>query len=181
MLRPEDTVLVVIDVQERLLPHIHRHEELIKSIRLLIRGCRIVEVPILLTEQYTKGLGPTAAPLRDELKGVEPLEKMCFSCWDDPPFRETLERTGRGTALLCGIESHVCVHQTALHLHEAGYKVQVAGDAVSSRFPRNLELALMRFRQEGIRLTSVETAVFEMLKVCGTAPFKEWVQILKDS
>jgi len=180
MLKPEDTALVVIDVQERLLPHIHRHDELIKSIRLLIRGCRVVDVPLILSEQYTKGLGPTAGPVRELLGDVRPLEKMCFSCWDDEPFRKALEATGRGTVLLCGIEAHVCVQQTALHLHEAGYNVQVVGDAVSSRFPRNLDLALMRFQQEGIRLTSVESAVFEMLKYCGTEPFKQWARVLKE-
>lgn len=181
MLDPAETALVVIDVQEKLIPHIYRHEELIQSIRRLIRGCQIVNVPILATEQYTKGLGPTVQPLREALGEIVPMEKMHFSCWDHAPFREALEATGRRSILLCGIESHVCVYQTAIGLRDSGYDVQVAGDAVSSRFERNLDLALMRFRQEEILMTSVETAIFEMLKMCGTDHFREWVQVLKES
>lgn len=179
MLEPSETALVVIDVQENLIPHIYRHGELIKSIERLIRGCQILNLPILATEQYTKGLGPTVGPLRKALGDIIPMEKMCFSCWDHGPFKEALEATGRRQILLCGIESHVCVYQTAVGLRDSGYEVEVAGDAVSSRFETNLDLALMRFRQEEIPITSVETAVFEMLKVCGTAPFKEWIRVLK--
>ncbi|MBU1701347.1 MAG: hydrolase [Candidatus Eisenbacteria bacterium] len=181
MLRPTEAFLVVIDVQERLLPHIHQHGEMVQSIRRLIRGCKIVEVPIFATEQYTKGLGPTCRPVLETLEGVERMEKLTFSCWQHDPFREAVAATGRRQALLCGIESHVCVFQTALEMNDDGFEVFIVGDAVSSRFPRNIELAMMRFQQEGIRLTSVETAVFEMLTRCATEPFRAWSKILKEA
>jgi nicotinamidase-related amidase len=180
LLTPEETLLVVIDVQERLLPHIHGHPELVRSIVRLVKGCQLVGVPVLATEQYTKGLGPTAPAVKEALGDAPLFEKMCFSCWEHGPFREALEASGRLKVLLCGIEAHVCVLQTALQLQAAGFRPQVVADAVSSRFPRNLELALARLQQEGIPLTSVETAVFELLEVCGTEPFRAWIRILKE-
>jgi nicotinamidase-related amidase len=180
MLSPSEALLVVIDVQDRLLPHIHRHEETVQAIRRLIKGCKIVDVPVYATEQYTKGLGPTCRAVMDELDGVDMMEKLTFSCWQHDPFREAVAAACRRQILLCGIESHVCVFQTALEMNDEGYEVYVVGDAVSSRFARNVELALMRFQQEGIRLTSVETAVFEMLKQCATEPFRAWAKVLKE-
>ncbi|MBD3335328.1 MAG: isochorismatase family protein [Candidatus Eisenbacteria bacterium] len=181
MLDSSRSVLVVIDVQEKLLPHIHRREDVVRSIVRLIEGCRILDVPVLATEQYTRGLGPTDPAVRDALREAPLLEKMSFACQDHEPFAAALRETGRRQVLLCGIEAHVCVYQTALGLKEDGFGVHVAGDAVSSRFPRNIELALMRFQQEGIRITSVESAVFEMLKLCGTDPFKAWLKVLKEA
>ena len=104
----------------------------------------------------------------------QPLEKMTFSCAEHPPFMEALRATGRRQVLLCGIESHVCVLQTALQLGERGFDVFLAADAVSSRSPRNVEIALRRMEREGVRLTSVEAGIFEMMHVSGTPEFKRW-------
>jgi nicotinamidase-related amidase len=182
MLHRDRTVLVVIDVQKKLLPTIHEAEQTVQQIIRLIRGFQIVGAPILVTEQYRRGLGETDPRIRAalEIKGqFHPIEKMSFSCMLDDPFQAALEATRRRMVVLCGIESHVCVHQTALHLLEAGYHVEIAADAVSSRSPRNREIALQRLAIEGAKLTCVETAVFEMLERCGTDPFKSWVEVIK--
>jgi nicotinamidase-related amidase len=198
MLHRDRAVLVVIDVQERLLPFIHESESVVLQCVRLVRGFHILQAPVLVTEQYRKGIGPTddriveavlhpesveqPLPARREHgfeappppDGFRPIEKMTFSCAEHPPFMEALEATGRRQALLCGIESHVCVLQTALHLVERGYEVHLAADAVSSRSPRNVELALRRMEQAGVRLTSVEMGIFEMLHESGTPEFKRW-------
>lgn len=183
MLKPEEAVLTVIDVQERLLPFIHESEALIREIVRLIRGFQIMQAPILVTEQYRKGLGPTEArivrALTEPPAPFEPIEKMTFSCAQHNPYVEALERLARRQIVLCGIESHVCVLQTALHLRERGYEVHLAADAVSSRSPRNVEIALRRMEQAGVWLTSCEMAVFEMLQACGTPQFKSWSRVIR--
>lgn len=189
MLDKNQAILVVVDVQTRLLPAIHEAEETVGQICRLIRGFRIVGAPILVTEQYRQGLGETdpriqAAIVEKEPNDgrehrFEPLEKMHFSCFLDDSFRATLEATGRRQVVLCGIESHVCVHQTAIHLIEGGYHVEIAADAVSSRSPRNRKIALRRLAAEGAKVTSVETAIFEMLEVSGTDSFRRWVKTIR--
>ena len=198
MLNREQAVLVVIDVQEKLLPFIHEHDSLVAQIVKLIRGFQILDAPILLTEQYPQGLGPTTPAIVDALKerlnagpastgdpvvrpeaSPAPMQKMTFSCAMDDPFAKALEQTGRRQVVLCGIESHVCVLQTALHLVRQDYEVFVCADAVSSRSPRNLEIALRRMEQEGVRFTTVEMGVFEMLHACGTPRFKSWSRIIR--
>jgi nicotinamidase-related amidase len=190
MLRRDDAVLVVVDVQERLLPFIHETDALVRQVALLITGCRLLDTPILVTEQYRKGIGPTDArviaaltePLQDAPQpdgAFDPIEKMTFSCAAHDSFMDALRACGRPQVLLCGIESHVCVLQTALHLVEQGFEVFLAADAVSSRNPRNVEIALRRMEQEGVRLTTVETAVFEMLHACGTPVFKAWSRLIR--
>lgn len=189
MLQRQSALLVVVDVQVRLLPSIHEAEETVRQICRLIRGFRIAGAPILLTEQYRKGLGETdprivaAITEKDPITGqahpAGALEKMCFSCARDGEFLRALEETGRRQVVLCGIESHVCVHQTALDLLGRGHHVEVAADAVSSRAARNRDIALQRLATEGVKLTTVETAVFEMLEVCGTDAFKAWVKVIR--
>jgi nicotinamidase-related amidase len=201
LLKRDDAVLVVIDVQERLLPFIHESELTVRQVVRLVRGFQILGLPILVTEQYRKGIGPTDERVVDAVIRPEsvdeplppvyardsarpesqpppalfqPLEKMTFSCAEHPPFMEALRATGRRQVLLCGIESHVCVLQTALQLVERGFDVFLAADAVSSRNPRNVEIALRRLEREGVHLTSVEAGVFEMMHVSGTPEFKRW-------
>lgn len=189
MLHRDHTLLVVVDVQGRLLPSIHEADETVQQIVRLIRGFRIVDAPILVTEQYRKGLGETDQRIQDALTApdpttgkrerFDPIEKMTFSCVLDGRFRAAVQAIGRPAVVLCGIESHVCVYQTAAHLLEGGYHVEIAADAVSSRSPRNREIALRRMASDGAKITCVETAVFEMLERCGTDPFKRWVEIIR--
>jgi len=189
MLQKDKALLVVIDVQGRLLPAIHEADATVASIVRLIRGFRIVGAQILVTEQYRQGLGETdpriqeALAERDPLTGgvhpFAPIEKMSFSCMMDPVFRAAWEASKRKQVVLCGIEAHVCVAQTALQLIEAGAHVEIAADAVSSRSARNRDIALRRLEKDGATITSVESAVFEMLEVCGTDAFKSWVKVIR--
>lgn len=207
MLDRENAVLVVVDVQSRLLGQIHEAEETVRQITRILRGFQIVEAPVVVTEQYRKGLGATHPAIQrtwlergapdsrpdspradihlgtDDphlvLDGFEMLEKMTFSCAADDATIAHLRGLGRTQIVLTGIEAHVCVLQTALHLLEQGFETYVVADAVSSRKPRNVEIALRRMEQEGVLFTSVEMAVFEMLHVCGTGPFKQWIQTIR--
>jgi nicotinamidase-related amidase len=189
MLQSHSAVLVVVDAQVKLLPFIHGAEETVGQICRLIRGFRIAGAPILVTEQYRKGLGETDPriqeaieekdPMTSQPHHFEPIEKMCFSCVKDDAFLKALEASGRRQVVLCGIESHVCIHQTALDLLGRGYQVEVAADAVSSRAARNRDIALQRLASEGLKLTTVEMAVFEMLEVCGTEAFRAWVKVIR--
>jgi nicotinamidase-related amidase len=188
MLHKNQSILVVVDVQSKLLPSIHQADETVEQICRLVRGFRIVGAPILVTEQYRKGLGETdpriqAAIAEKDPSGAEhrftPLEKMYFSCVKDDPFRAALEATGRRQVVLCGIETQVCIYQTALHLIERGYHVEIAADAVSSRAEYNKKIALKRLAAEGAKISCVEMAIFEMLEMCGTDPFKQWVKAIR--
>ena len=204
MLRKDDAALVVVDVQERLLPFIHESESVVLQCVRLVRGFHLLKAPILVTEQYRKGIGPTDDRVAEAILHPEsvdrplparrepgfnppdpdpafaPIEKMTFSCAEHPPFVEALEATGRRQVVLCGIESHVCVLQTALHLVERGYEVYLAADAVSSRSPRNVEIALRRMEQSRVRMTTTEMAVFEMLHRSDTPEFKAWSRQIRE-
>lgn len=175
-------VLAVIDVQEKLAPVIHRQEDLQRNIDRLVRGCHLLEVPALLTEQYVKGLGPTTATVRqafEETFGYAPIEKMCFSSMGCDPFVARLVESKRNQVLVAGIETHVCVWQTVLDLLEADFEVTVIADAVSSRTEENKQIALRRMEREGARLSSTEMALFEMCVVSGTDEFRAISKLVK--
>ncbi len=179
-LERDRTALVVIDVQERLYPFIHGREKLEQELVRLVKGIRTLALPIVVTEQYTKGLGPTLPSLRDALgSDYRPLEKMSFSCCGDKPFLAELEKTGRQQILVCGIEAHVCVYQTAIDLLDQGYRVYLVADAVGSRAAANRDLAIHRVEQGGGMLTSVEMALFELLGVSGTDEFRAISKLVK--
>lgn len=163
----EQAVLVVVDVQERLLPAMHEATLLEKKLQTLLAGTRLLGTPEIVTQQYTQGLGSTVASL--EARGF--VEKSCFSCCQEEPFMTQLEESGRREVLLCGIESHICVLQTALELRLQGFSVTCVADAVSSRTPYDKEIALRRMEQEGIRLSTVESVLFML---CGTAKHEQF-------
>jgi len=174
-----DALLLVIDVQEKLMPAIDRAGEVEANIERLVRGCRILDVPALLTEQYVKGLGGTVPRVRrafEETGGYAPVEKMCFSAKGEGEFVAALRGLRKKQVLVCGIEAHVCVYQTVGDLLAAGYDVTVIADAVSSRTAENRAIALQRMAGDGAKLSSTEMALFELLGVSGT---EEFVQILK--
>jgi nicotinamidase-related amidase len=179
LLRREDAVLVLVDVQEKLLPAIAEGEAVARRCGVLLEGARILEVPVLVTEQYPRGLGRTVAPLLEAASGATVYEKMTFSCARDDAFLDALEAYDRDQILLCGIESHVCVLQTALDLVENNLQVHVAADAVGSRDPQNRESALARMGREGVIVTNTESALFEMLVVAGTPEFKQVSKLLR--
>lgn len=178
----ESAVLVIIDVQERLAPVMHERFEMEKNIERLIRGAHVLGVPVLVTEQYVKGLGRTVEPLRaalEETCGYRPIGKNCFSAHGCEPFAAQLAALERRQVILAGIEAHVCVFQTALDLLPAGLTVAVAADAVSSRTARNREIALQRLTAEGVLLSSTEMALFELLGAAGTEEFRAVSKIIK--
>ncbi len=176
-LDPERTTLVVVDVQEAFRKAIPDFDRVAKATATLIEGASIIGVPIVATEQYPKGLGETVPEVADHLPaGTEPLEKVCFSAADAEGF----DLAGRDQALVCGIETHVCVNQTALGLLESGVEVQVAEDAVGSRFDENKQVGLHKMERAGAVLTSVETALFELLGRAGTDEFKRVQRLILD-
>ena len=174
------SVLVVIDVQERLYPSIHEHERMLSRIDLLLSAASIMQVPVVLTEQYPKGLGRTIEEIRKALPDVQPLEKMDFSCVPAAGFMETLSSLHRDQIVLAGIEAHVCVTQTALDLASRGENVFICADAVSSRRPLDVKFGLKRLSQNGLTLVTAESVVFEWLRRAGTDEFKALQPKLKD-
>ena len=179
MLKISDTALVIIDVQGRLASIVHEKEELFRNLQILIGGAKALELPILWLEQYPKGLGPTVPEVADLLAGQEPLEKLCFSACGQEHFPEKLRESGRRQVLIAGIETHVCVYQTTRDLLDRGYHVEVVADAVSSRQVENKEIALVRIRDEGAAVTSVEMALFELLRTAEAKQFKEIARLVK--
>jgi len=174
------TACVLVDVQSRLFPHIHGHEELETELVRLVRALRVLEVPSVVTEQYVRGLGPTLPSLVDALgDAYAPTEKMAFSCCGESAFHELLDAPDCRHAPLTGIETHVCVYQTALDLVARGYYVHLVSDAVGSRTSRNRDLAIRRMEGAGAIPTSVEMALFELLRVSGTDEFRAVSKLVK--
>jgi len=171
-------ILVVVDVQVKLARLMHESEALLDNLSRLVRGATVLGVPVVATEQNPAGLGPTVEEVAPLLP-AGPIPKMAFSCCGEPAFTEALEATGRRQALLAGIETHVCVYQTARDLLARGYGVHVVADAVSSRSARNREVGLEKMRAAGAEVTSVETALFEMLEVAEGPAFKQILEIVK--
>jgi nicotinamidase-related amidase len=169
-LDPERAALVVIDVQEAFRKALPRFSEVAAATGVLIEGAKAVGIPIVATEQYPKGLGRTVPEVAEHLPdGLEPIEKVCFSA----PEANGFDLGGRDQALVCGIETHVCVNQSVLDLLDHGVEVHVARDAVGSRSRENWELGLHKVEQAGAVLTSVETALFELVRQSGTDQFKQ--------
>ena len=163
--------LVVVDVQEAFRPAVEGFDDVVENTRRLMEGAKILGIPVVVTEQYPKGLGRTV----EELGDVAPVEKTCFSA----ARAEGFDLDGRDQALVCGIESHVCVSQTAHDLLERGVEVHVACDAVTSRTAANKEVGLHKMEHSGAIVTSVETALFELLGAAGTDEFKDVQRLVK--
>lgn len=178
-LAAENTTLILIDFQERLFAVMHDKEKLLKNTVKLIQGARVLEIPIIFTEQYPKGLGSTIPEIKEILPDIKPVEKVCFSCTDEVAFNKALGTLKRKQILIAGIEAHICVYQTAMALARADYEVQVVGDCVSSRDPENKSIALAKMAMAGISTTSSEMALFELLKVAQGDKFKQISSIVK--
>lgn len=178
-LQAENTALVVIDIQDRLVRAMPNKEALLDAVSRLVRGAVVLEVPVILTEQYPQGLGETLPEVKELMTGVTPVEKTCFSCADEDNFQQALKAAGRRQVLVCGIEAHICVYQTAMALLREGYQVQVVVDCVDSRQALNKEVCLTRMSAAGIGLTTVEMALFELLKVGRGDRFKQISNIVK--
>ena len=173
--------LVVVDIQTKLLPPIFQKEQLIRNAQLLIRAASILGIPSLISTQYAKGLGGTVPEIASLLPGTEAIDKLMFSCFGSDAFCTLLKRLpgNRTTLLLCGMESHICVAQTALAALREGYLVHAASDAVSSRTEWNWKIGLERMRAAGAVLSSTEMMIYELMRSSGSAAFRELLPHLK--
>ncbi len=175
----EQTAGLVIDIQERLFPYIHEHETMARNAGILIRGLQALQVPIIVTEQYTKGLGPTVQPIRELFNEGMPLEKLAFSCCDDKGFMDHLDALQKRFIVITGIESHVCVMQTYIDLLEKNYIPVIAEDCVSSRRLNDKVIAIASMRQMGAIITTYESVLFELLRFSGTDEFRAISKLVK--
>lgn len=178
LMAPGNCVLMVIDMQEKLAPVIDGWEYVVWNIRRLLDGAKILDVPALGTEHYPQGLGKTVSPLAEKI-GELPC-KLQFSGCGCGAVLDKLQEFGRSKILLAGVETHVCVQQTALDLLALGYEVYLAADAVSSRYPRDTEIALRRMDSSGVTLTTTEAALFEWCRVAGTPQFKQIGKLVRE-
>jgi len=180
-LDPGRAMILVIDVQEKLLPLIDGRAAVVQAAELLVRCGALFEVPVVATEQYPQGIGHTVAELDDALKQAraERFDKMAFSCCGDEAFRGRLRAIDRRQVIVAGIEAHVCVQQTTMDLLAEGYDVYVCADAVGSRSAVDFFVALERMRHAGAGVTTVESALFELCRQCGTADFKAMIDLIK--
>lgn len=173
------SLVLLVDVQERLRPVMSDIDSVIDECGRALRAARQLEVPILVTEQYPRGLGRTVPELLEVLETDSVIDKMTFSCWGSQEVRERVEELGRDQVVTIGIESHVCVMQTALDLLASGKQVQVPFDAVTSRSRKVREQAIRRMRAEGAIITCVESVLFEWLVEAGTDVFKTVSKMVK--
>jgi nicotinamidase-related amidase len=175
----EETAAVVVDIQEKLLPHIHEGEALLAKCLKLIEGLKILSVPLIVTQQYSKGLGMTVQPVIQMFSEFNWIEKVSFSCFDEPAFRQEIMQSGKKFIILCGIEAHVCVLQTCLDLMAEGKIPVIVEDCVSSRRQNDKIIAIERMRQEGAIITTLESLLFELTRVAGNQTFKSISGIVK--
>jgi nicotinamidase-related amidase len=180
-LEAEQCALIVVDMQEKLLPPIWEKERLVRNVQLLIRLAGILKIPALVTTQYAKGLGDTVPAIAEMLPNTQAIDKLMFSCFGSDAFCAMLKRLPgqRTTVLLCGMEAHICVMQTALGALREGYMVHVASDAVSSRTQMNWQIGLDRMRAAGTILSSTEMMLYELMRSSGAPAFKELLPYLK--
>lgn len=179
MLKRETTVLLLVDIQGKLAQLMHEKASLFENLQKLVKGIRALEVPVLWVEQNPAGLGPTIPEVADLLPDLRPMAKMSFSACGEPRFVSALAETGRKQVLIAGIETHICVYQTAVDLLAAGHAVHVVADAVSSRSAVNKAIGIEKMNAAGAVLTSVETALFELLRVAQGDAFKAIAGIVK--
>lgn len=171
--------LVVVDIQERLLPSIFEMERLVQNAQRLIKGAVSMRLPVFVTEQYRKGVGNTVPEIASAIPGFAPMEKTAFSCFGAPGFVEALRANAVSDVILCGIEAHVCVLQTCFDLLQNGFRPFVVADAISSRAAGNHRLGVERMRDAGAVIVSTEMILFELLERAGTDEFKQVLSLVK--
>jgi len=177
----DQCALIVVDIQEKLLPPIFNKDELVKNSGLLLHAANILKMPVVVTTQYAKGLGPVVPEIASLVGNVRSIDKLEFSCFGSNEFRSALKSLpgNRNTVLLCGMEAHICVMQTALGALNEGYLVHVATDAIGSRVRWNWDIAIDRMRAAGGVISTTEMMIYELLRSSGTAQFKQMLPYLK--
>jgi nicotinamidase-related amidase len=172
-LSKEDTVLLIIDIQEKLAVVMKEKDRIVKNNLHLIELAKIIGVQVMVTEQYPKGLGTTVAEIREALPLYRPIEKMTFDCCGQPSFLDELKKHNKSSVILTGMETHICVLQTCIGLLRGGINVHLVQDAVCSRTKENWKTGIEFMRAAGAVVTSTETVLFQLLKVAGTEEFKK--------
>ncbi|EPF7753793.1 hydrolase [Vibrio parahaemolyticus] len=180
MLSKGNTGLIVVDVQGKLATLMHESNALIENITKLVKGAKALDLPILWLEQNPERLGPTAEPIREVLESTHlPITKYTFDGCKEATFKVAVENAKVDTWLVCGIESHICVYQTAVSLRQSGYRVELVTDCVSSRTAVNKALALAKLTANGVVLTGLEMCLYEMVEDCRAPEFKEILALIK--
>lgn len=179
LLDTKNTGLLVVDVQEELMPVMMRRQSVIDNIGKLIHLARLYKLPVILTEQYSKWLGPTLSEITNSLPAYEPVKKMHFNCCDEVAFNQRLESAGLKNIILAGVEAHICIFQTCVSILERGYTVHVPQDAVDSRTDDNLRVGLELMNKAGALITSTETVIYQILKKAGTNEFKKMLKLIR--
>jgi nicotinamidase-related amidase len=179
ILSKSGTVLVIFEMQERLVPAVQDNKKVLENIMNMVRAAKILKLPIVLTEQYPKGLGLTVPELNELLGGPKPIEKLSFSAFGSEEFKNRLVELDAKTLILCGLECHICINQTALEGVQEGYNIHVLADATSSRTREDYEVGLEKIRQGGAVVTTTETAIYELMKVAKTDEFDKILKVLK--
>ncbi|EGU0166144.1 isochorismatase family protein [Vibrio parahaemolyticus] len=180
MLSKGNTGLIVVDVQGKLATLMHESDALIENITKLVKGAKALDLPILWLEQNPERLGPTAEPIREVLESTHlPITKYTFDGCKEATFNVAVENVKVDTWLVCGIESHICVYQTAVSLRQSGYRVELVTDCVSSRTAANKALALAKLTANGVVLTGLEMCLYEMVEDCRAPEFKEILALIK--
>jgi nicotinamidase-related amidase len=176
---PDNAAGLIIDIQEKLLPHMYNAKVLEENCKKLITGLTILDIPIVTSEQYPKGLGPTIQPVRDLITDFKAVEKISFSCCRDDNFRKVMRDIGKRMVIICGVEAHVCVLQSVIDMVEIGYQPVIVEDCISSRHESDKETAIKRMIQEKAIVTSSESILFELCLQAGTDTFKKISQLVK--
>lgn len=179
MLDKDNALLVVVDIQEKLAVVMKKRKKVEKNTSILIKAAEIMDIPVIVTEQYPKGLGPTTDHVKEALSKPEPIEKIDFSCCGEDAFVKAVKDSGKTQIILCGMETHVCVWQTCLGLLDSGYIVHLAGDAVCSRSKDNYLAGVGLMRDAGAVISSTETVCFQLLERAGTDEFKKVSKLVK--
>ena len=179
LIRREQSLLLIVDIQEKLAPAILHADEVVANTAKLIRAAKRLNVPLLASEQYPKGLGLTVPALRELLPVDALFDKTHFSCFGEPGVAERLQQQQRRQIILCGMEAHVCVLQTAMDIQVAGYTAIVVADAVSSRRQESRDLGIARMREAGVAIVNSEMVLFEWLGQAGTPEFKALLPLIK--
>ncbi len=176
----ENTVAILVDIQEKLLPAMHNKEELLENTAKLLKGLNILKIPVIISRQYTKGLGDTVRELR-ELRSEESqdFDKITFSCYGDINMKNYLDSLNISNIILFGIEAHICLQQTAIDCMAAGYQAIAVIDCISSRKESDKKIAIHRYEKEGVLLATYESILFELMAQAGTDTFKEISKIIK--
>lgn len=179
MLVQEETGLIVIDVQGKLARIVHNSEKLVNNLEKLITGCQILTIPIIWAEQNPKGLGSTIPELENLLIHQKPIEKYTFNALDNEPIKQAIIDSGRKQWLVCGIESHICVYQTAMGLLSNNFEVEIVADCISSRSAESIAITLQKLQQKGASVTNIEMCLYELVKDSRREIFKEILTLIK--